>query len=298
MTRKAVLGVILALCPVALWGAEIKVFRPFEARGYAHVNAHHFSPDGSLLYLAMFPERVASERGESVPDGSPEVSIYVARSDGSGGWSAPEPISFAGRHKDYEPTLSPDGSVMLFNSWRPMPDGTPITNGKNNLWLSHKREGGGWSEPVMLEGVSKLETEESYPTIASDGRVYYGQETLDADGETGRYDIYTGRLEGDRLVEVRPFGPGATEDGEGDPWVSPDGNLLLFTRWESGGDWSQTADLYMTRRKDGAWSEPEPFPFNDPTGPDFSPTASADGATFYWKQPGGTKMMPMDSLRR
>ena len=270
--------------------SDMPVFRPFEERGYVHVNAHQFSADGETLYLAMFPERVAAEKGLPAPEASPEVSIYVAHRTAEGGWSAPEPISFAGPHKDYEPTLSPDGTVMLFNSWRPMPDGTPVDNGKNNLWLS-RFQSGDWTEPVLLEGVSKLDTEESYPTITASGRVYYCQET-----ENDDYDIYTGRLVGHRLVDIESFAPAATPAGEGDPWVSPDGRMLVFTRWETGGDWSATVDLYVTFRRDGRWTVPVRLSLNDPEGPDFSPSASGDGETFYWKQRDGTKLMPMAEL--
>lgn len=286
--------VAVAASPVSSF-SQITEFRPFAERGYAHVNAHQLSPDGRTLYVALFPERVAAEQGVPVRADAPEVAIYFATATDSG-WSTPQPISFSGPYKDYEPTLSPDGELLLFNSWRPMPDGRDV-DGKNNLWLS-RRANDGWTEPVLLAGASRLETEESYPAIDREGRVYYMQETIGADGEPSRYDVYTGSLRGDRLENIQPFAPAATDAGEGDPWVSSDGSIVVFTRWEHGGDWHRTCQLYVTSREGDGWSEPVVFPHNVPEGPDFSPTASPDGETFYWKAPGGTKAVPMTVLRR
>jgi hypothetical protein len=57
---------------------------------------------------------------------APEVALYQSERHGSG-WSAPLLMPFAGVYQDYEPAVSPDGRVMIFNSHRPLPDGTPIS---------------------------------------------------------------------------------------------------------------------------------------------------------------------------
>ena len=110
------------------------------------------------------------------------------------GWSRPELMPFAGRFKDYEASLSPDGQWMLFNSWRPLPDGREITNRKNNLWLT-RRTPQGWSAPEYLAGINRFETEESYAAIAPDGLiVFLGEGAADANGPD--WNLYQTRLTG------------------------------------------------------------------------------------------------------
>ena len=125
-------------------------FQPWGPGGYQTVNAIEFSPDGQSMFVALFPAQVAKVEGRPAPAGAPEVALFESRRDGDR-WSPPQLMPFAGRWKDYEASLSPDGQWMLFNSWRPMPDGREVA--KNNLWLT-RRTPQGWSSPVYLSGIN------------------------------------------------------------------------------------------------------------------------------------------------
>ncbi len=149
-------------------------FNPFADPELPTVNAVEFSPDGGTMYAALFLEAVEKSQGRAPVDGAPEIALYESRGRGSE-WSQPRLLPFSGKHKDYEASLSPDGVTMIFNSWRPLPDGTAVTNQKNNLWMV-RRAGEEWGQPVYLTAINRLETEESYAAQTADGRLFYVQE--------------------------------------------------------------------------------------------------------------------------
>lgn len=272
-------------------------FRPYPHTDYAFVNAVAFSPDGTRMYHASFLERVAKRRGELLAAGAPEIGIFESRRGVDGSWSEPVLLPFSGRFKDYEPTLSPDGSFMVFNSWRPLPDGSTNAAGRNNLWLTRLATDGTWTEPVSLDGVNRAATEESYPAITADGRVFYVQEVAGKPGGDD-WDIYVTRLDGDRASAPRPVAVAATDAGESDPWVAPDGSYLIFTRWDRAGSWNTGTDLYITFAQGEEWTPPMPLvDINAPGVADYSVTiTSGPAAEFYWRQGGPMLVRPAEPI--
>ena len=275
---------LVTLLAVVLAGqlADATPFRPWGAQGYRIVNAMGFSPDAQTMFVALFPADVAKFANTAPLANAPEVALYQSRRQADG-WSTPELMPFAGTYQDYEPAVSPDGSFIIFNSQRPMPDDTPVPNRKNNLWLT-RRTGAGWSNPVFLKSVNRLETEESYASVTSDGRVVYVQQIAgDARGED--YNIHIARLVGDDLVGSAPLAVAATTFGESDPWIAPDGSYLIFTRWDRSRKWEEDVDLYITFNRDNRWTTPLPLTeLNVAGGPDYGVTISA--GTVYWKARG------------
>ena len=275
----------LLLAAALMQASEVGApFRPWPSRPYRIVNALAFAPDGGTMYVALFPADVAKATGAAPDLGAPEVALYQSeRRDGE--WSAPRLMPFAGVYQDYEPAVSPDGRVIIFNSQRPLPDGTPITARKNNLWLS-RRTATGWSAPVFLKGVNRVDTEESYASITSDGRVVYLQEgASDANGPD--YNIHLARLVGDDLIDSAPLAPAATTAGEADPWIAPDGSYVIFTRWDRSRKWEEDVDLYITFFRATQWTTPQPLTeLNVPGRADYGVTIARD--TIYWKGRGTT----------
>jgi hypothetical protein len=210
--------------------------------------------------------------------------LYESRREGER-WSAPQLMPFAGRWKDYEASLSPDGQWMLFNSWRPMPDGTEST--KNNLWLS-RRTPQGWSSPVYLSEINRPNSEESYAAIGPDGLVVFlGEGASDQHGVD--YNLYQTRITGDRATAPTPFAPAATAAGESDPFMARDGSYLIFTRWDRAQEWGSAVDLYITFREGAGWTTPIALTeINDPAGPDYAVSIAGSPERIYWKRRDGT----------
>ena len=57
---------------------------------------------------------------------------------------------------------------MIFNSWRPLPDGREIANRKNNLWLTRRTPKAGPRRSTSPASIA-TRPEESYTAIAPDG---------------------------------------------------------------------------------------------------------------------------------
>jgi peptidoglycan-associated lipoprotein len=64
---------------------------------------------------------------------------------------------------------------------------------------------------------------------------------------------------------------------------TPDGKIMVFAKGNTGKrKGSSDVDLYLSRFRNGAWSEPVPLNINDPEAWDSSPAFSQDGRTLYF----------------
>ena len=84
--------------------------------------------------------------------------------------------------------------------------------------------------------------------------------------------------------------------GEGDPWLSADGNTLVFTRWDHAVGWAETVDLFIAFRDGESWSDPVPIEHLNTDGADFGAAASADGEWFYYWADSRFMRVPMSWL--
>ncbi|HYE85627.1 MAG TPA: hypothetical protein VEA16_04700 [Vicinamibacterales bacterium] len=288
MLRLALAAALLATLQSSL-PSGAAAFLPWGKGGPRTVNAIEFAPDGNSMIVALFVAEVAKMEGRPVPPDAPDIALYESRRE-DGRWSAPRLLPFAGTHKDYEGTLSPDGSTMVFNSWRPLPDGRAVTNQKNNLWMV-RRESSGWSAPIYLAAINRFDTEESYAAIGPGGRMVFLSEAP-ADAHGPDYNLYATRIVGNRVDAAVPFGPAATAAGEGDPWYARDGSYVIFTRWDRAKKWEEDADLYITFDRNGRWTEPVRLSISDPGGPDYAVSIAGNPEVIYWKRRGGTFQAP------
>jgi hypothetical protein len=286
-------------------------FRPWEDARFRIVNAIEFLPGGETMLVSLFPVDVAKVQGVELPPGSPEVALYESRLE-AGRWSAPRLLPFAGVEKDYEAAVSPDGSFIIFNSQRPLPDGSRAAAGKNNLWLS-RRSASGWSPPRYLSSINRPETEESYASIAADGTIVYVREAA-ADAQGPDFDIHvtrltetgsgskslavaTGSTSADDVEASRPFAPAATSAGESDPWIAPDGSYVIFTRWDRSKKWEEDCDLYITFRTGREWSTARPLAeLNSANAAEYAVSIFGTPPTVYWKSRGTTLHAPWEPI--
>ncbi len=266
-------------------------FRPFEAHAYRLVNSIAFSPSGSEMYFALFAREVQTHRGRSV-EGAPEVGLYRSFREGSG-WSEPESVPLTGGYQTYEPTISPDGSVMVFNSVRPYPDGRMPE--RNDLWVTERRDTE-WDSPRRIDEISTFEGEESYGALAGDGTLVFLKQ-VEVEGGSP-FDLYQSRYVDGRFEPPTRHPVSSDRWGEGDPWLSPDGNTLIFTRWDDEVGWSETVDLYIATRDADGWSEPQPLRELNTEGADFGVASSPDGRWLYYKNDSSFMRIDLESSLR
>ncbi len=198
-------------------GRQAEVFAPGIVSGRYGLHSNvTFSPDGNeAFWSVMVPARGV---------GYSHDRALVSRLAG-GRWTCPEPAVLAEVAVGDVPFFHPDGTALFDMSARPFPDGSPA--GKENIW-HWKRGENGWQKPAPLPvEVNGVPLHWQFGLDRQEN-VYY---STAIPGSRGGSDLYVcRRLEGGY---ARPENLGAAVNSpadEGFPFVTPDGNTLLFER--------------------------------------------------------------------
>ena len=198
-------------------------------------------------------------------------------------WSAPQPLRLypgGAASVAVDMAISPDGQEMFFMGRYKAgvaPDERPF-----DIWMSRKKDGG-WTTAETVSAPVSTAAWESYPTVVADGSLYF---VSDRPGGVGRSDIYRApRLSGGRFGEPVNIGrPANSEEGEGDPFASPDERYLIITSARAGG--FGEADLYVSfRAADGGWGKPVNLgdTINTPA-TEFCPMVTPDGRYLFFSR--------------
>ncbi len=174
-----------------------------------------WTPDGTELFFSMWERR---------------HGYLLTRTEGPEGWSEPEFVPFASpEYPELEPFITADGAWLYFISKRPLADGTKPE--KFNLWRVPKVDEG-WGSPEPLpEGVNS-EHEEFYPSLTTDGDLYF---TSDRPGSLGGEDIWWVEWTGDGWAEPENLGEAVNSPGpEYNSLIAPDGSWLIFGSFRPG----------------------------------------------------------------
>ncbi len=216
--------------------------------------AASLSPDGASFFF----NRASADRSR--------LSILVSGFR-NGEWGPPETAPFSGTHRDVDPFVSPDGERLYFSSSRPTGPGDETPD--FNSWFV-EREGGGWSEPVVLPEPLNTASHETFVSADREGTLYFGS---DRDGTQRIWR--SRRIDGDyETPQVVSFAMNL-ESGGSNPWISSSGKLLIFVAGRSGG---QDADLYTACLEESGWSPGRSLgPVVNSDYADFAPSLTPDG---------------------
>ena len=242
-----------------------------------------FTPDGDTVYYFR--------RGQGADT---TLAIVFSRKD-HGAWTPPQVASFSGRYTDLEPSLSPDGSYMVFSSNRPTTpgggrldgryNGKSYTGGGGNLWRVD-RTPSGWGEPWLLGPSINADSSVFSPCIAPDGSLYFMKP------DSGKaFHLYRASVGG--TSEPLPFS--RTAYGDFDPAVGPGEAYVVFSSPRpSLPDSVHKTHLFIVFRTPQGWTEPLDLRSAFPGGGIWGVEAhlSPDGKTLYYANV-DVKVMPM-----
>ncbi|RKH12081.1 Xaa-Pro aminopeptidase [Corallococcus sp. CA053C] len=178
----------------------------------------------------------------------PYQAIYVTQLQ-NGHFGPGQVVSFSGTYRDSDPFISPDGQSLFYSSTRPVNGGAERED--TDLWVVHRVRGGGWGEPEHLGPFVNTPKQELYPSVTRDGTVYFASGTFDTD-----FDMYRVRRQGNHYTAPENLGPGvnSADSWEYNPWVSPDGRVMVFASLNRPGGYG-LGDLYVSFNVAGTWTQ-------------------------------------------
>jgi hypothetical protein len=246
-------------------GLEPEIFAPGIVSTGLATRDVAMTPDGNEFYFAV------TLGGRSM--------IMVTRLQG-GIWTEPEVAPFSGRYLDIEPAISPDGQRFFFLSTRPQA-GQEEKPGwvYQDIWAMD-REGDVWGEPFNLGPPVNSDAPEYFPSVTTDGTMYFTREGEDRVSATWRSRFVDGAY-----AEPEMLGPEVNcGTNRFNVYVAPDESFAIVPN-VGREDAIGGADYYVVfRSDDDTWSEPinmGPM-INQPEGREWSASLSPDGKYLFF----------------
>lgn len=243
MLRKSLWWMVaLGLCSTTFssFAADApQVFAPGVISGPAGEACPAFTPDGNSVYFDVGSMILVSHREH-------------------GAWSKPAIAPFSGQWLDHDPTMSPDGSYLVFVSNRPVTPGADAlaatVKGKTiparggHLWRVD-RKGNGWGTPVHLPDAVNASDRTYAPSIAADGSLYFIHP--DADGV---FHIYRSAFAQGAYQPAAPVNVGDPSATTHDPAIAPDQSFMVFNSADAKS--GAMGDFYIAFREGDHWGQP------------------------------------------
>lgn len=172
-------------------------------------------------------------------------------------------------YSDFDPTVAPDDSFVIFTSNRP-----PSRSGTSDLFITF-RHGDTWSTPQDMDRSIDPNGDAIEPRLSPDAKTLYYTATSPSPSQLMQVDIapLQGRSDPPAAMPTL-LAPGIISDGNvvSSPVFSPDGTTLFFSR--SVGD---RPTIVESQRIHGTWSKPTVLPFSG-TYDDMDPALAPDGS--------------------
>ncbi len=206
-----------------------------------NINTSTFSPalagDGTLYFMSQA--------------GTPaHFHLYVSTKN-AGAYRASAPLPFFdNRYSDFDPTVAPDNSFLIFGSNRPHSKA-----GGNGLFITFNRNGS-WTPPQDLGDAVNPNNDATEPRLSPDASTLYfssGAKIWTAD------------------ISPPTFAPDILKDTL-TPTFSPDAKTMLFTSTIN-----NRATIMQSQQVNGIWAAPTIPSFSGTWG-DMDPVYAADGS--------------------
>jgi len=202
-----------------------------------------FSPIGDEAYWSgWYPNKTSTEGKQQILTSKLE----------NGKWTIPEIASFSIIGYDDDcPFISPDGKKLYFVSRRPLKQNEGNSE-KENIWFVTK-EGNNWVNPTPVDAVNFLDLHWQI-SVDNKGNLYFG--ARDPEGKKFG-EIYCSKFENGVYVKPEKLCTQInSENSEGSPNISPDGDYILFDRAKQG---IQMGLFISFKKDDGSWTDARPI---------------------------------------
>jgi len=166
-------------------------------------------------------------------------------------WSPPEVFEFCTdpAYKYIEPHISPDGTRLYFISNM---QADSASEGNEDIWVCTKTDGR-WSEPRNLGSPVNTASREYFPSVTTDGTIYYTHLDPVANEEL----IYRSKLVNGIYQEPEKLGPNVNAGrARYNAFVAPDESYVIIPAYGMPGSYGAT-DYYISFRDSlDNWSQP------------------------------------------
>ncbi|WP_083252056.1 OmpA family protein [Pedobacter steynii] len=199
-----------------------------------HVGPLELNAAGDVAFVTIATRASASQLPLDKTDGKIKERLYTRRlelmtavkKDGKWGDLKAFPYNNVKEYSLGHAALSKNGQVLYFAS--DMPGGL----GKTDIWYTELQSDGSWAKPVNCGAELNTAEEEAFPTIGSEGELYYSSK-----GKIGMggYDIYSSRGEKTQWGKSRNLKYPLNSTSDDFYLVSKDGKTGYFSSNREGG---------------------------------------------------------------
>lgn len=219
-------------------------FAPGVINTDAHEAIYSYTAGGTLFIISR-------EEPEKDEEGRAVYGTYMTELR-DGRWTGFRPVELVTGPSDPAIPLEPDDDTIYFGYRKGPEGGKQSTDNDINIWMVRRTEDG-FSNPRMIGPPVSTEENDVWPSVTSDGTLYFFGER---EGGIGKDDIYMARLVEGEYRQVENIGESVNTPGyEIDPFIAPDESYMIFGSNRPGGFGG--IDLFVTfRDESGSWSEP------------------------------------------
>ena len=260
-----ILAILLMACNESQTG--VILFEPNKISTSAVEYAITFSSSGEELFFARSDQQWGK--------GNMKSSIYYSVKE-NGTWSTPELAPFSGRYDDSDPHLANNDNTLYFISHRP----SEKTRASADIWRAVRDPDGVWGTPVRLTEPLNSDNTEYSPRTDAYGNLFFAS---NRPGGYGQGDLYVSQRKNGKFLPPENLGkPINSETGEWNLEINDNGDVLIFEASQRKENVSPYGDLYISFKKDNAWSTPMNIQEFNTSGSDLYPHLTHNEETIFF----------------